>query len=109
MNAIALLEDLMRRGFEVESDGSDIHCRGTIEPLTLELLETLKRNKREIVGVLTSHDRELFLELLRAGLSSKWQDYLLERVEILVDHEGYTQEDAQGEVIKMIPHYQNLN
>jgi len=44
-----------------------------------------------------------------AGLSKNWRDYLLERVEILVDHEGYSGEEARDEVLAMVPYYQELN
>ena len=52
---------------------------------------------------------ELAQELESAGLSKNWRDYLLERVEILVDHEGYSGEEARDEVLAMVPYYQELN
>jgi len=116
MNAIHLLEDLGCLGVEVETDGVNIHFQGTKEPLTPEMIEALKRNKQEIIKVLISHGQGLHRELeyeavhreiINAGLTSKWQNYLLEGVEILVDHEGYSEEEAQEEVIKMIPYYGN--
>ena len=109
MNAIHLLEDLGRLGVEVQTDGVNIHFQGTKEPLTPEMVEALKRNKQEIIKVLTSQDHDLLSELKNAGLTQKWKAYLLDRVKILIDHESYSREEAQAEVIKMIPYYRGLN
>jgi len=109
MNAINLLEDLSRRGVEIETDGMSIHLQGTMEPLAPEMIDALKQHKQEIIKVLTSYGQELVHELVRAGLAEKWRKYLLERVEILIQHEGYSSEVAQEEVIKMIPYYRELN
>jgi hypothetical protein len=109
MTAIEVLQDLRRRGFEVEADGSDIFCRGTTEPLTPDLLDALKLHKPEIIKYLVSYDLELSGELSRSGLSPKWENYLLERIEILINHEGYPPELAREEVLKMIPYYRRLN
>jgi tubulysin polyketide synthase-like protein len=109
MSTIDLLEDLRELGFKVTTNGSEIHYRGTTDPMGPELLKALKRHKQEIIEVLASRGQDFEQKLSKSGLSQKWQDYLLERVEILIDHESYSPEDAQAEVIKMIPYYRGLN
>jgi tubulysin polyketide synthase-like protein len=109
MNAHTLLENLKQRGIQLEFDGSEIHCRGITEPITPELVETLKRYKQEIIAFLSDSDPRLSLELELAGLTEKWRNYLLQRVEILIQYEGYSVEAAHVEVKKMILHYQGLN
>jgi len=109
MNAITLLEDLKRRGFVFKADGSKVHFQGTMEPLTPELLETLKKHKREILEYVTLADEGLCHELELAGVPEKWRLYLLERLNILVQYEGYTTGQAIEEVHNMAKFYKNLN
>lgn len=110
MNTIEIIENLRKRGYELRTDGTQIHVRGTLAPLNLELIETLKQYKPEIIVVLTKRDA-LLNQVKKAGASSKWQDYLLERFEILIRYETYSPERAREEVLAMarLPFYQGLN
>ena len=52
MNVVTILDDLKSRGFIFRIDGENIRCRPTKEPLTAEILKTLKEHKPEIIDVL---------------------------------------------------------
>lgn len=73
-------------------------------------------NISEISGISSGIPQKLknenFLqEIKKAGVSSRWQDYLMERLEILIKYESYSPEKARNEVLAMakLPFYQGLN
>ena len=54
MSPEVFLMDLRNRGFELHADGGKLHCRGTLEPLTSEMLVELKEHKPEFIHLLES-------------------------------------------------------
>ena len=105
MNVPRLVEEYRLQGYEITLDGNDFIAKATKYPLIENQKAVLKKHKQEIIKYLTETGDGLRHELKLAGVSEKWQDYLLERVEILVEHEDYSREEARAEVIKMIPNY----
>ena len=103
MNVPKLVEEYRLQGYEIKLDGDDFIIKPTKYPLIENQKAVLKKYKQEIIKYLRETGDGLHHELKLAGVSEKWQDYLLERVEILVEYEGYSLEEARAEVIKMIP------
>lgn len=56
-------------------------------------------------------NEKLLIKLKMAGVSSRWQEYLIERLDILIKFESYSPEQAREEVLQMakLPFYQGLN
>jgi len=90
MNIQKLIKGLALDGYQIILIKGELDCRATKYPFTENQLDVLKKYKREIVKHLTTSGNEFKNELDLSGLSKKWRGYLLERVEILVEHEGYT-------------------
>jgi len=50
MNPLGIYKEMLQRGFVFDVDGERLRCRGTLEPLTSDLLRQLKDNKTEIIN-----------------------------------------------------------
>ena len=50
MSPLSIYKEMLQRGFLFEVDGERLKCRGTLEPLTPDLLFQLKENKAEILN-----------------------------------------------------------
>ena len=105
MNIPKLVEEYRLQGYEITLDGDDFIIKPTKNPLLESQKAVLTKYKQEIIKYLRETVDGLRHELKQAGVSEKWQGYLLERVEILVEYEDYSREEARAEVIKMIPYY----
>ena len=62
MKATIFLNELRERGFQVRIEGDRLHCRGTKEPLNLELLGKLKEFKPKIIDLLNKEHPEPFFQ-----------------------------------------------
>ncbi|PIR00332.1 MAG: hypothetical protein COV66_07565 [Nitrospinae bacterium CG11_big_fil_rev_8_21_14_0_20_45_15] len=58
MTAEDLYEDMIQRGFKFQALGDLLNCRGTMEPLSENLLFQLKRFKRDILSRINSSPSE---------------------------------------------------
>jgi hypothetical protein len=50
MSPLSIYKEMLQRGFLFEVDGERLKYRGTLEPLTPNLLAKLKENKAEIIN-----------------------------------------------------------